>query len=116
VGACAPPRPGWRTRLISQEIIVAEADGRLLGFMSLAEGGYIDFAYIRAEARGAGLFRELFKRILDRARAKGVRLLWVHASLTAEPAFAALGFVVRQREQVTLGGEVLDRFEMEMIL
>jgi putative acetyltransferase len=112
------PRRGseWRTRLLSQEIIVAEADGRLFGFMSLAEGGYIDFAYIRAEARGAGLFRELFKRILERARAKGVRLLWVHASLTAEPAFAALGFVVRQREQVTLGGEVLDRFEMEMIL
>jgi putative acetyltransferase len=84
--------------------------------MSLAEGGYIDFAYIRAEARGVGLFRELFKRILDRARAKGLPLLWVHASLTAEPAFSALGFVARHREQVTIGGEVLDRFEMKMIL
>ena len=26
----------WQSRLVSQEIIVAEADGRLLGFMSLA--------------------------------------------------------------------------------
>ncbi len=43
----------WRTRLISQDIIVAEADGRLLAFRSLAQGGYIDFAYIRAEAVGA---------------------------------------------------------------
>ena len=84
--------------------------------MSLAEGGYIDFAYIRAEARGAGLFRELFKRILDRAGAKGLPLLWVHASLTAEPAFAALGFFARRREQVTIGGEVLDRFELEVML
>ena len=50
-----PRRGSWRTRLISQDIIVAEADGRLLGFMSLAERGYIAFAYIRAEARGAGL-------------------------------------------------------------
>jgi hypothetical protein len=58
----------------------------------------------------------LFRRLFDRARAKGVRLLRVHASLTAEPAFAALGFVARQREQVTIGGEVLNRFEMEMIL
>ena len=35
------PRRGseWRTRLLSQEIIVAETDGRLLGFMTLAEGG-----------------------------------------------------------------------------
>ncbi len=108
--------PGWRARLSAQEIIVAEAEGRLLGFMSLAEGGYIDFAYIRAEARGAGLFRALFQRILERAREKGVRLLWVHASLTAEPAFAALGFVARKREQVNIGGEVLDRFEMDMTL
>ena len=35
------PRRGSerRTRLLSQDIIVAEADGRLPGFMSLAEGG-----------------------------------------------------------------------------
>ena len=45
--------PAWRTRLMAQKIIVAEADGRLLGFMSLAERGYIDFAYLRAEAVGA---------------------------------------------------------------
>ncbi len=38
---------------LSQDISVAEADGRLLGFMSLAEGGYIDFAYLRGEAVGA---------------------------------------------------------------
>ena len=45
-----------------------------------------------------------------------VPLPWAHASLTAEPAFAALGFLARRREQVTIGGEVLDRFKMEMIL
>ena len=62
------------------------------------------------------MFRELFKRILDLAGANGLPLLWIHASITAEPAFSALGFVARRREQVTIGGEVLDRFEMEMIL
>ena len=33
--------PAWRTRLLSREIIVPEADGRPLGFMSLTAGGYI---------------------------------------------------------------------------
>ena len=61
-------------------------------------------------------FRKLFKRILDAARAKDLPLLWVHASLTAEPAVSALGFVARRREPVTIGGEILDRFEMEIIL
>ena len=37
--------------------MVAEADGRLLGFISLAEGGYIDLAYFRAEARQANGYR-----------------------------------------------------------
>ena len=64
----------------------------------------------------AGSIPRVVQRILDRARAQGVPLLWVRASLTEEPAFAALGFVARRREQVTIGGEVLDRFEMEMIL
>ncbi len=48
------PRRGseWRTRLSAQDIIVAEADGRLLGFMSLAEGGGFCLYQSRSAARG----------------------------------------------------------------
>jgi hypothetical protein len=51
------------------------------------------------------LFRELFKRMSTAPEC-----------LTAEPDFSGWGFVARRREQVTVGGEVLDRFEMEIIL
>jgi hypothetical protein len=34
----------------------------------------------------------------------------------AEPAFAKLGFAVRRRERVTIGGQSFDRCEMEMRL
>ena len=108
--------PEWEERLASQNIILAEAQGRVVGFMSLAAGGYIDFAYIRPAAQDSGLFRRLFQRIEERARARGDHLLWVHASLSAQPAFAAMGFTVRHGEVVELGGEHLQRFEMEMPL
>ncbi|QIG78822.1 GNAT family N-acetyltransferase [Stakelama tenebrarum] len=105
----------WDARLRPQHAVLAEdTAGRLLGFMTLAGGGYIDFAYIAPAARGMGLFRRMFDAVAQEARRQGVSRLWVHASLMAEPAFAAMGFTVVRREQVTIGAETLDRCEMAM--
>lgn len=106
----------WVARLQRQDIIVAEQDGRAIGFVSLAEGGYVDFAYIRPEAQHTGLFRQLLSRIVERAIAKREPLLWTHASLMAEPAFAKLGFTIRKRERVHIGDQAFDRCEMERSL
>ncbi len=103
----------WNDRLATQNIIVGERDGRAMGFMTLAHGGYVDFAYIRPSARRTGLFRQMFERLEEQARLKGVSLLWVHASLAAQPAFATVGFEIRKYEEVALGSERLARFEME---
>ncbi len=105
--------PAWVERLQGQEIIIAEQGGQAVGFMSLAVGGYIDFAYVRPDARHSGLFRQLLSRIVERAIANRIPLLWTHASLMAEPAFESLGFMVRRREQVAIGEELLERCEME---
>ena len=102
----------WVARLEGQDIVLAEEEGEAVGFASLGEGGYVDFAYIRPKARHSGLFRQLISRIVERAAAKGEPLLWTHASLMAEPAFAKLGFAIRKRERVRLGDEELERFEM----
>jgi putative acetyltransferase len=105
--------PEWEARLASQEILIAERDGKGVGFVSLADQGYVDFAYIRPDAQRTGLFRQLLSRIADRAVARGEALLWTHASLMAEPAFERLGFKVRRREQVALGEVSFERCEME---
>ena len=55
--------PAWRSRLQGQDIILAERQGKAVGFLSLAEGGYVDFAYIRPEAQHTGLFRQLLARL-----------------------------------------------------
>ncbi len=109
------PREGaeWVERLDRQEIAIAATPGRMLGFMSLAAGGYVDFAYSRPEAQSSGLFRRLFAAIEQRAAQEGARRLWVHASLMAQPAFAAVGFEVVEREQVSIGDETFERFVME---
>ena len=109
------PRDGvaWVERLDRQEVVLAETAGRIAGFMSLAADGYIDFAYIRPEAQGSGLFRRLYALIEERAAQRGEPRLWVHASLMAEPAFAAVGFETSEPQQVAIGDETFDRFLME---
>lgn len=106
----------WTDRLRSQDIVIAEVSGNILGFMSLATGGYIDFAFIRPDARHTGLFRQLFERVVEKARFNGETLLWVHASLMAEPAFTKVGFAITERQQVVIGEEKFERFEMHRAL
>jgi putative acetyltransferase len=53
----------WVARLQGQDIVVAEQDGQAVGFASLAEGGYIDFAYIRPKAQHTGLSGSCFRAL-----------------------------------------------------
>jgi putative acetyltransferase len=111
----------WAGRLAGQIIVIARDGNRAVGFMSLAPESYIDFAFIRPEAQGTGLFRRLFAMIEGKARevlslSKGEPRLWTHASLMAEPAFAAMGFTVIERQLVPIGTEIFKRAMMEKSL
>lgn len=109
------PRSGveWVERLDSQTVFIAENSNQVVGFISLAENGYIDFAYIRPSAQGSGVFRCLYDTLENQATQDDTRRLWVHASVMAQPAFAAMGFSIIQKETVEIGGQSFERFEME---
>ena len=113
--AWAPePRKGadWNARLSRQHVFIAEKESDVLGFMSIETGGYVDFAYIRASAQGTGLFRKLFDAVQAWAIAQGETELSTHASLMAQPAFAAMGFSVDHHETVEVDGQSLARARM----
>ena len=105
--------PDWRRRLDGQDIMLAEDPERVAGFMSLAPEGYLDFAYIRPDFQGRGLFRRLYEKIEALAVDQKQLRIRVHASLTAQPAFSAMGFKIIRKESVEISGQSLDRFEME---
>lgn len=117
--AWVPVRRGgeeWAERLKGQVIALARDETRAVGFMTLAAQGYIDFAFIRPEAQGTGLFRRLFAMIEELALAQNEHRLWTHASLMAGPAFASVGFAVVEPQFVEMGGERLERAVMEKIV
>ncbi len=95
---------------------MAEVEGAVVGFMSIEPGGYIDLAFIRPEHWGRGLFRQMFDLVEAHARGAGEARLWTHASLTAQPAFRAMGFSTIHHETVARNGESLQRAKMEKTL
>jgi putative acetyltransferase len=103
----------WESRLAAKDIIVGRDGVGIIGFMSIEGGGYIDFAFIRPEAQGSGLFRRLFGMVEGHARAANEVRLWVHASLMAQPAFAAVGFSVVEHQIVQIGDQIFQRAMME---
>ena len=108
--------PEWAARLASKAIAIGRDGTHITGLMSIELGGYIDFAFIRPEAQGTGLFRALFNMVEAHARALHEPRLWVHASLMAEPPFSAVGFFVTERQLVQIGGEDFKRALMEKTL
>ncbi len=104
-----PQGAGWAAALDLQRVWVAE-DEVPIGFVTLADGGYIDLAFVATAAQGQGVFGELMDAL---EAAAGEPRLWTHASLPAQPAFAARGFRVIRHETVARGAETLARAEME---
>ena len=102
----------WVDRLASQAVFAAVDSSGMVGFMSLTADGYIDFAYVLSHTRGTGVFRRLYETIELLAQKNGVTRLWVHASLMAQPAFAAMGFKNTKQQVVGIGSQSLERAEM----
>ena len=113
----APPQDAaWEDKLKRQAVWVATRDAVPVGFVTLAEGGYANLAFVDAVAQGQGVFSALFAALEAHAVAQSCPRLWTHASLMAERAFAAHGFHVIARESVERAGYTLARAEMEKLL
>lgn len=108
--------PQWAAKLHGQTVWVASRTGLPVGFMTLAEDGYIDLAYVHADAQREGVFSHLFAALEAAALARATPRLRTHASLMAEGAFAARGFRVIARDTVERAGQTLARAEMEKVL
>ena len=106
----------WAAKLGGQRVWVACAHETPLGFLTLADGGYVELAFVASQKQGQGVFSALYAALEAHARKCGVERLWTHSSLMAEPAFAARGFHVIARETVERSGETLARAGMEKVL
>nr|WP_239523130.1 GNAT family N-acetyltransferase [Geodermatophilus normandii] len=104
-------------------VVVAEVDGAVAGFASLAldavdglVAGEVDQLFVHPSAGGRGVARALLATVEERARGAGLTSLVTHASGRAAPVFERAGFRQVGTESVTVDGEVLTRVRMERVL
>jgi putative acetyltransferase len=67
-------------KLLDQWAWVAEADGRITGFMSLCHDGLLDMAFVLPEVMGKGVATALYQSLIAKARSEALPRLTVDAS------------------------------------
>lgn len=103
----------WFSRLYT---VVAELDGRPVGYGNIDDTGYLDHLFVRPEAGGQGVASAICAQLEGWAAGRGLKRLTVHASITAQPFFEKRGWRVIQEQQVLLRMQTFTNFVMEYIL
>jgi len=105
----------WAERMQANQPFIAQmqqGSDAIAGFADLQANGYIDMFFVAPALAGQGVARALMAHIHAQAAQRGIAQLHAHVSLTAEPFFAAQGFVVQERQQVERAGVVLRNARM----
>jgi putative acetyltransferase len=92
---------------------IAEVSGRVAGFSDMESDGHVDMLYVHPDFQRCGVALALLRHIEELARGCGLVCLYTEASITARPAFEAMGFRVLVPQIVTVRGERMKNYRME---
>lgn len=117
--AWAPPgasAEGLRASLEAGTTWIAVSATRAEGFLTVTSEGYLDFLFVRPDARAAGLTAALYVHLLDWARERNLNHLTTHASHLARSFLEKRGWQVIAGEAVERHGVVIERWKMELVM
>ena len=100
-------------RCESKSTWVAKMEDRIVGFSDLEPNGHVDMLYVHPDFQRRGVARALLQHVEKAARAMDLCRLHTEASITARPAFEAVGFRVIVPQTVTVRGESMTNYRME---
>ncbi|NNK77410.1 MAG: GNAT family N-acetyltransferase [Litoreibacter sp.] len=106
----------WCRRLGSQHTLVAEMEGRIVGFMSLKESGFLDLAFVFPNTMGTRVSDRLYEALEEWAREQKLEKLTTNASHLARSFLARYGWEVVKAQTVMSNGREIENFQMEKLL
>lgn len=109
--AWAPKIPDPLTYLADETCIIAEADGKVIGFMSVTAEHHISMAFVHPDWHRQGVAGALYDQMLASVKTPPKT---VHASLIARPFFEKQGWVAVEKEEHVVRGVMLIRHLMRL--
>ena len=106
----------WTDRFSGRFVVVAEVEGRQIGFAALEPDGHTDKFYVSADHQRRGVGRALLAALVAEARRLRVVRLFTEASITACPFFMSQGFAVLAPQVVVCRGAAFINYRMEQLL
>ena len=102
----------WEKRLAGRHTLVADRQGKVLGFAEWKDDGHVDCFYVHHEHQGEGVGRALLAAVEVGASIAGLQELRTEASVTARPFFERRGFEMVAPQNVIIRGVSLPNFRM----
>ncbi len=99
----------WDASFLAHYTVVAEENGRILGFGDLVGGSYLDRLYVHKDHQGRGVASAL----CDELEAQAPGSVTTHTSFTARTFFERRGYILRKEQMIQKRGLWLTRLVME---
>lgn len=100
----------WNESFQAHHTVVAEMDGKIVGFGDMDESGYLDRLYVHKDYQRRGVAAAICDALEQRTKAAEFT---THASITARPFFEKRGYTVAREQQVERRGVWLTNFVMK---
>ncbi|NND72559.1 MAG: GNAT family N-acetyltransferase [Rhodothermales bacterium] len=107
--------PAFQNFIVNNSTVVAVQD-QIVGFGGLGPDGHIASLYVAGNIQRAGVGSALLTHILQEARDRGERYVFVEASEFSRPLFSKFGFSLKEVETVERRGVLFERFVMHLPL
>ena len=111
-------RPGhWEKLMATLHFIAAcDAEGRIVGFTSIRNDGYLHSMFVHKDHQGEGIATALLQRIEAYAMEHGICDITSEVSITARPFFERRGYVVKQEQRAQANRLQLTNYVMRKVL
>ena len=103
----------WCRPFLEDDTIIAEDNGKIIGFGNITKEGYLDRLFVHAGHQGKGVAKAICSALEDSMKERGISTITTHASITARPFFEKQGYAVLSENIVHRQGVELINFKME---
>ncbi len=102
----------WADIIENQLVWVSYKNEKITGFITLANGNYIDFLYVHKNYQRQGIARKLYQLVEAEAQKQGENHFTSDVSKTACPFFESVGFNVIKEQTFEKKGVLMTNFKM----